>query len=205
MNLLFRPYLRYKFLNALFTGIVGGSIFTIYASLSPSIFSIGGILLALGMMGMAYLYHRLMRMEYFFRFSLVSELIMLGMVAYFLLFSSQPLTALVIYGAYQLSFILGGYLARAETHFAQKARIMGWIDIAKQQGHMSGLALSYGFYTLLGHFKITDAAAQVYLLHWLLFPLEGLIVVLLIRSFSRSGGGAMRDEIDTERIANRVL
>jgi putative membrane protein len=183
MKLSFRPYLRYKFLNALFTGMVGGSVFTIYASLSPSTFSIGGILLALGMMALAYVYHRLMNLRTFFRFTLATELIMLLMVGYYLLFSTHIMSALIIYVAYQLSFIFGGYLVRAETHFARHARVMGWIDVAKQQGSLSGLALSYGFYKLIEYYGITKASEQVYDLHFVLFTLECLIVVALLRAF----------------------
>lgn len=185
MHLSFRPYLRYKFFNALFTGMVGGSVFTIYATLSPSIFSIGGIVLALGMMGMAYFYHSLMTLRYFYTFTLATELMMLLMVGYYLLFSTHVLSALVIYSAYQLSFIFGGYLMRAETHFAVHVRIMGWIDIAKQQGSLSGLALSYGFYRVLEYYGITQARVQVYDLHYLLVGLEGVIIVCLMRSFGR--------------------
>jgi len=183
MYLSFRPYLRYKFFNALFTGMVGGSVFTIYATLSPATFSLGGIVLAVGMMGMAYFYHRLMRLRYFYLFTLATEVMMLLMVGYYLLFPTHILTALVIYSAYQLSFIFGGYLVRAETHFAVHVRIMGWIDIAKQQGSLAGLALSYGFYTLLEYFGITQAWMQVYDLHYLLLGLEGVIIIALIRSF----------------------
>ena len=185
LKLSFRPYLRYKFFNALFTGMVGGSVFTIYSSLSPSTFSIGGILLALGMMGMAYLYHRLMNLKYFFRFTLATELIMLLMVGYYLLLSSNLMSALIIYTAYQLSFIFGGYLVRAETHFARHARVMGWIDVAKQQGSLAGLALSYGFYKLIEHYGITNATEQVYDLHFVLFALEGMIIIALLRAFRR--------------------
>lgn len=185
MKLLFRPYLRYKFFNALFTGMVGGSVFTIYSSLSPSTFSAGGILLALGMMGMAYGYHRLMRLEHFFRFTLATEFIMFFMVGYFLLFPVDPATALIVYASYQLSFVFGGYLVRAETHFARHARLMGWMDVAKQQGSLSGLALSYGFYKLLEYYGTTLAAEQVYNLHYLLFALETIIIVSLLRSFRK--------------------
>lgn len=185
MKLLFRPYLRYKFFNALFTGMVGGSVFTIYASLSPSTFSIGGILLALGMMGMAYVYHHLMNVRTFFRFTLATELIMLLMVGYYLLFSTHIMSALIIYVAYQFSFIFGGYLVRAETHFAAHARVMGWIDVAKQQGSLAGLALSYGFYKLIEHYGVTKASDQVYDLHFLLFALEGMIIIALLLSFRK--------------------
>lgn len=166
--------------------MVGGSVFTIYASLPPSTFSIGGIILALGMMALAYIYHRLMTLKYFFRFTLATELIMLLMVGYYLLFSSNILSALIIYSAYQLSFIFGGYLVRAETHFARHARVMGWIDVAKQQGSLTGLALSYGFYKVLEYYGITLASEQVYALHILLFPLELIIIIYLLRSFRKN-------------------
>ncbi|MDP3586473.1 MAG: hypothetical protein Q8R58_00295 [Sulfuricurvum sp.] len=183
MKLLFHPYLRYKFFNSLFTGAVGGSVFTVYGSLNPSTFSIGGILLALGLMGMAYFYHYFMKLEHFFRFSLAAEVIMLVMIIYFLAFPAQILTALIVYGAYQLSFMFGGYLVRAETHFAKHARIMGWIDVVKQQGYLAGLLLSYGFYKSLEFYGITQAMTQVYWLHLFLLPLEIVIIVLLRRGF----------------------
>ena len=185
MKLLFRPYLRYKFFNALFTGMVGGSVFTIYSSLSPSTFSVGGIILALGMMALAYVYHRLMTLKYFYGFTLATELIMLLMVGYYLLFSTNLMSALIVYSAYQFSFIFGGYLVRAETHFARHARMMGWIDVAKQQGSLAGLALSYGFYKLLEHFGTYKSSTQVYDLHFVLLGLELLIIVCLILSFKK--------------------
>lgn len=188
MKLLFRPYIRYKFFNSLFTGMVGGSVFTIYGSLNPSTFSIGGVVLALGLMGMAYIYHHLMKLDRFFALSLIAEIVMLGMISFFLLFANHQLTALVIYGAYQLSFMLGGYLVRAETHFARKPRIMGWIDIAKQQGYLFGLILSYGFYKLLESYNIVRASDQVYWLHIGLLPLELLVIFLLVASFNSSRG-----------------
>lgn len=185
MKLLFRPYLRYKFVNSLFTGLLGGAAFTIYGSLSPSTFSLGGIVLALGLMVLAYGYHHLMKLEYFFRFSLTAELIMLFMIGFFILFPSLQTTALIIYGAYQLSFILGGYLVRAETHFARHARIMGWIDVVKQQGYLAGLLLSYAFYKLIDYYGISEAHTQVYYLHFPLFLIEMMVIVLLVRGFRK--------------------
>lgn len=185
MKLLFHPYLHYKFTNSLFTGLVGGAAFTIYGSLSPSTFSLGGIILALGLMGLAYGYHRLMKLEYFRNFSLAAELIMLVMIGFFILFPTYQTTALIIYSAYQISFILGGYLVRAETHFAKHARIMGWIDIVKQQGYLAGLTLSYGFYKLLEYYGISDAHTQVYYLHFPLFILEIIIIIFLLRGFKK--------------------
>ena len=185
MKLLFHPYLRYKFINSLFTGLLGGAAFTLYGSLSPSTFSLGGIILALGLMALAYTYHRLMKLEYFFRFSLAAEIIMLLMIGFFIFFPSLQTTAIIIYSAYQLSFILGGYLVRAETHFAKHARIMGWIDVVKQQGYLVGLLLSYTFYKWIDYYGINDAHTQVYYLHFPLFVIEVLVIVLLVRGFKR--------------------
>lgn len=183
MKLYFHPYLRYKFLNSLFTGIAGGSVFTIYGSLSPSTFSIGGIILAIGLMGMAYLYHHLMTLKRFFILSFAAEAVMLLMIGFFIIFSKYQTTALVVYGAYQLSFVFGGYLVRAETHFARKARIMGWIDITKQQGYLAGLLISYLFYKVLEWYTIVSPSDQVYWLHIGLFPLEMMITLFLVLSF----------------------
>lgn len=185
MRLIFRPYLHYKFTNSLFTGAVGGTVFTIYGSVSPSTFSLGGIILAFGLMGLAYQYHRLMKLTYFRSFSLAAEFIMLFMIAFFILFPAHQTTALIVYGAYQLSFMLGGYLVRAETHFAKHARIMGWIDVVKQQGYLAGLTLSYGFYKLLEYYNISDAHTQVYYLHFPLFVLEIVIILFLIKAFKK--------------------
>lgn len=185
MKILFHPYLRYKFLNSLFTGLLGGAVFTIYGDLSPSTFSLGGIILALGLMGLAYMYHRLMKLAYFRNFSLAAEFIMLFMIGFFILFPDHQTTALVVYSAYQLSFILGGYLIRAETHFARHARIMGWIDIVKQQGYLTGLLASYAFYKLIEYYGITNAHRQVYWLHFPLFFLEILVIVFLMRGFKK--------------------
>lgn len=185
MKLLFRPYLHYKFTNSLFTGLLGGTVFTIYGSLSPSTFSLGGIILALGLMGLAYGYHRLMKLEYFRNFSLAAEIIMLFMLGFFILFPTYQITALIVYSAYQLSFMLGGYLVRAETHFAKHARIMGWIDIVKQQGYLAGLTVSYGFYKLVEHYGIRDAHTQVYYLHFPLFILEIIVIAFLIKGFKK--------------------
>jgi len=90
---------------------------------------------------------------------------------------------LIIYAAYQLSFMFGGYLARAETYFARKVSIMGWIDVAKQQGYLAGLTLSYFFYKGCEHYAMTDAKTQVYALHFPLLVIEVLVIVLLVRGF----------------------
>lgn len=183
MKLNFRHYLTYKLVNSLFTGLVGGSIFTIYAQISPSVFSLGGIALALGLWGMALYYHRLMSEKRFFAISIFVEGVMFAMVGYFLLWSEYQHTALIVYIAYQLSFMMGGYIVRAESFFGKKGRLLGWIDAKKQQGYIAGLALSYLFYQLLENGGITAASQQVYYLHEVLFVLQGVVIFALWRAF----------------------
>ena len=105
------------------------------------------------------------------------------LVLYHVLKSKILYHLLIVYASYQLSFIMGGYLARAETHFAKKSHIMGWMDIAKQQGYLTGLAFSYGFYKLLEYQRIIQAVEQVYYLHYILLFIEIVIILSLFRAF----------------------
>ena len=67
-------YVLYKLINSLFLGISVGSIFTIYEPLEPSVFSIGGIILALGMLIIANQYHKILNATYFYHISIIVEL-----------------------------------------------------------------------------------------------------------------------------------
>ena len=82
-----KNFISYKFLNSLFMGVSIGSIFTIYNPLEPSVYSIGGIALALGMILVATQYHKILTVKYFYRISLLVELIILGVIISFLIFS----------------------------------------------------------------------------------------------------------------------
>ena len=53
-------FIRYKFFNSLFLGVSIGAIFTLYVPLEPSIYSLGGVILAMGMLLVARLYHYIM-------------------------------------------------------------------------------------------------------------------------------------------------
>jgi len=48
-NIKMVEFVKYKFTNSMFTGLSIGAIFTIYKPLSPIVFSIGGIVLAIFM------------------------------------------------------------------------------------------------------------------------------------------------------------
>ena len=65
----FSWFVTYKFLNSLFMGLSIGSVFTLYAPLSPATFSAGGIGLALATLIIATQYHRLFNRDWFFRLS----------------------------------------------------------------------------------------------------------------------------------------
>ena len=181
-----RAFISYKFFNSLFTGISIGSIFIIYTPLSPSVYSLGGIVLAALMLVVAMFYAKILNNHYFFRISLFVELVLLAMVVYFLLFSYSHQTALMIYIGYQLSFVFGSYLVRAETLALKKDKILTFVDVAKQAGYLIGLAISFLFYKVLEYrFGIIDNQLQVYNLHYLLVVVEVLIIYLLVKSFSK--------------------
>jgi hypothetical protein len=181
-----RAFISYKFFNSLFTGISVGSIFIIYTPLSPSVYSLGGIVLAALMLVVAMFYAKILNNHYFFRISLFVELVLLAMVVCFLLFSYSHQTALMIYIGYQLSFVFGSYLVRAETLALKKDKILTFVDVAKQAGYLIGLAISFLFYKVLEYrFGIIDNQIQVYNLHYLLVVVEVLIICLLVKSFSK--------------------
>ena len=53
----------YKFFNSLFLGTSIGSIFIIYSPLEPAIYSVGGIVLAFGLMAVASFYEKILKSE----------------------------------------------------------------------------------------------------------------------------------------------
>jgi len=179
-----RPYLWFKLLNSLFFGLSTGSVFVLYAPLKPSVYSLGGIVLALGLLVVAKFYERMMNRRVFFAITLMVESVTLVMVGYFLLFSYSHMTALFIYVSYQFTFIFGGYLVRVETVALGRAKIMSFVDVAKQKGYLTGMVLAYGFYKFLEWQGIGDKQEQVYILHFGLFALQIIIISLILKAFS---------------------
>lgn len=185
MRINLRSYLLYKLFNSLFLGLSVGSIFVIYTPLEPSIYSIGGILLALGMLFIAKFYEELMKMQIFFFITLLVELIVLGFVSFFLYFDYSYITALSVYAGYQLTFIFGNYLLRMETIVLKRSKLLSFVDVAKQKGYLIGLVLSYIFYKILEYFKIVEKQVQVYDLHIVLAVLQCMIIILILNSFKK--------------------
>ena len=183
-----RSFLHYKFLNSLFLGVSVGSIFTLYAPLEPSVYSLGGIVLALGMLFVAKLYHKILTIGYFFAILLLVETVILLAVIYFLLFSYSYTSAFLFYASYQFTFIFGSYLMRAETLFLKKRELLSLVDVAKQKGYLAGMLLSYLFYQLLEvAFAIANKEEQVYAMHFLLLITQLFIITFLVKSFNKKG------------------
>ncbi len=181
-----RNFLRYKFFNSLFFGLSVGSLFTIYAPLDPSIFSVGGIVLAVGLLAIATLYEKILTLRWFFRITLFVELVVLAMILFFLAHPYGTTTALLIYSGYQLTFMFGSYLVRAETLIVRKKKLLGWLDIFKQSGYLAGLVVSFVFYQLLElGWGISTHQAKVYSLHWLLLLDETVVLYYIFKSFRK--------------------
>ena len=181
-----RNFIKYKFFNSLFLGTSIGSIFTIYTPLEPSVYSIGGIILAVGMLIVATLYSKILNINYFYKISLFVELVILSVIIAFLLFSFNYQIALLVYIGYQITFMFGSYLMRGETLILKKDRILTLVDMAKQFGYLVGLLLSYLFYKAIEYqFQIIDNQSQVFYIHYLLLLIELLVIIFLIRSFEK--------------------
>jgi len=178
-------FIRYKFFNSLFLGVSVGAIFTLYTPLNPSIYSIGGILLALGMLLVSRLYNHILTAQWFFRISLFVEVVLLLAILYFLLYQYNYQTALIMYIGYQVTFVFGSYLIRVETLLLKKERLLTKVDTAKQLGYLVGMGISYGFYKLLALQHITQNQEQVYLLHYLLAFIECMVIILIYKSFRK--------------------
>ena len=178
-------FILYKWFNSLFLGVSIGSVFTIYEPLEPSVYSLGGIALAAAMIIVAKFYHKILNVYFFFRLSLAVELIVMLMLIAFLIFSYSYQTALLIYIGYQITFVFGSYLVRAETLVFKEDHVLTKIDMAKQIGYLVGMAVSYGFYKGVENFELSsDKQEQVYYIHFLLVAIELIVITLLWKAFN---------------------
>jgi hypothetical protein len=166
-------------------GLSVGAIFTLYAPLEPSIYSLGGVLLAIGMLIVARFYHTILNADWFFRISLFVEVVLLLAMLYFLYASYNYQTALILYIGYQVTFVFGNYLIRAETLLLKTDTLLTKLDTVKQIGYLLGMGLAYLFYKILAHYGIDDHQTQVYDLHFLLIAVELVVIILIVKSFRR--------------------
>jgi len=178
-------FIRYKFFNSLFLGLSVGAIFTLYAPLEPSIYSLGGVFLALAMLLVARLYNYILNATWFFRISLFVEVVLLLAILYFLYHAYSYQTALLMYIGYQITFIFGSYLVRAETLLLKTDTLLTKLDTAKQLGYLLGMGISYVFYKVVNLYGIESNQTQVYDLHFLLLTIEVMVIILILKSFKK--------------------
>ncbi len=183
MQLTLRPYLWYKLLNSLFFGLAVGSIFVLYTPLEPSIFSLGGIGLAVGLLVVAKVYEKMMNLLVFYRITLLVELLALLIVVSFLVFQYSYNNVLFIYISYQLTFVFGNYLMRMETLALKRTSLLSFADVIKQKGYLAGMVLSYVFYKVIEFFGITNKESQVYYLHIGLLVIQIVIIFFVFKAF----------------------
>ena len=178
MELSRKYFLLYKFFNSSFTGLSIGILFTIYKPLEdPSIYSLGGIILASSMLLLAIFYEKLLNIKSFFTISFIVEIAMLISLLVFLILKTSFISALLIYCIYQFTFIFGGYLVRAETLVAKEKEFLAKIDILKQTGYLIGLAFSFLFYKTMEHvYLISAPISQIKILHYILILLQLTII-----------------------------
>lgn len=177
-------FLSYKLLNSLFLGLSIGTVFVIYSPLSPAVFSAGGIGLAIGTLLIATQYQRLFNVLWFYRISLLVELVILAGIVGVLLYPVNTPLALFIYLGYQLTFAFGSYLVRCETQLLPEKRRLAQLDMAKQVGYLVGMGISWGFYeTIESIWAVAERTDQVTLMHQPLLVLELAIVGTLIMAF----------------------
>ncbi len=109
---------------------------------------------------------------------------MLFLVIFFLIKPYNYISALIIYSGYQITFMFGSYLIRAETLIGKKRKMFTFFDSAKQMGYLVGLGMSYLFYKFLEFvFFIKDHNEQVYLLHYILLICQFCVIYYIFISF----------------------
>ena len=179
-------FIRYKFLNSLFLGLSVGAVFVLYTPLSPAVFSAGGLGLAVGTLIVATQYRRILAPAWFFRLSLLVELITLSGVAAVLILPIEAPLALFVYIGYQITFSLGNYLVRCETLLMVAVDQLRQLDVAKQAGYLLGMAVAWALYMGLERWAgLTSEAAQVVSLHWLLLGVEVSVLIALWQAFNK--------------------
>ncbi|CAA6806923.1 MAG: Putative membrane protein [uncultured Campylobacterales bacterium] len=185
MKIDFNNYLVYKFLNSLFAGVSIGAIFTIYAPIKdPYIYSIGGIALGFGLLAVAFFYEKILNIKAYLFISLLVEVLIFLTIVVILVFKYSYINALFVYIGYQVSFIFGSYLTRAETIILNNAKKLSLIDIYKQMGYLIGMFCSFVFYKLAQTlYNINSSENQVYYIHFVFLTLQILIIIFLLRAF----------------------
>ena len=179
-----RAYIYYKLLNSFFLGLSVGVVFFIYTPLEPSVFSIGGVFLAVGLLVIAKIYEKIINYKTFFQISFGIEILMLIMILVFIIFASSYTSAFIIYLGYQITFMFGSYLIRAETYFLNRKKLLSFVDVAKQIGYLVGMIFSFLFYKVLEFLEISNEG-QVLDVHFLMLITEVFIILYILKGFRK--------------------
>lgn len=180
-----RFYLAYKLLNSLFLGASLGTIFIIYTPLNPKVYSIGGIALALGAWILTFFYTKILQVKPYCTILLCLEVVPFLYLFAYLLFPNTLFGALLIYTLYQITFIFGDYLGRAETLIFTHKTILSKLDKRKQLGYLLGLLIAFCFYGILEFFGILQKELQIYYIHFLLLLLQCTLFLTLVCAFKK--------------------
>ena len=90
-----------------------------------------------------------------------------------------------MYIGYQITFVFGSYLIRAETLLLKTDTLLTKLDTAKQLGYLLGMGVSYIFYKVVKAYGIESNQVQVYDLHFLLLGIEVIVIILILKSFKK--------------------
>ena len=166
-------FIRYKFLNSLFLGLSVGAVFVLYTPLSPAVFSAGGLGLALGTLIVATQYRRILVPVWFFRLSLLVELITLSGVAAVLILPIELTVRAVRLHR------LPNYLLSRELSGALRDATDGCCRSAAATGHRKTRQAIYLAWQWHGRsipawntWPVTEEKRKVVSLHWLLLGVE---------------------------------
>tara|TARA_Y100000746_G_scaffold227878_1_gene235142 strand:+ start:755 stop:1339 length:585 start_codon:yes stop_codon:yes gene_type:complete len=182
-----RNFIKYKFLNSLFLGISIGTYVIQYKPLKIDDFPVMGIFFAILAIPIAMFYSKIMTINYFYKFSLFVEVLMVVWIIGFLTEPYSYQIALLIYIFRQITFLFGDFLYRAETIFIQKTEILSKIDVIKQIGNISGMIISVIFYKILENkYLIIENNTKVYYVHFLLLIIQSTILFFLVKSFEKN-------------------
>ena len=142
MTISHRIYLVFKFFNSMFSGLSIGTVFVIYAPLNPSVYSVGGILLAVATMVIATFYTKLIQVEYLLNFFMCWNCNFdnyFGCTNIFI----EPTGCIHCLHRLSNNIFFGSYLVRCETLLLGSKKFLSKVDIFKQLGYLMGLGISH--------------------------------------------------------------
>ena len=130
-------------------------------------------------------YSRILNIPSYFKILLFIEITTIFIVLIYILFPNQFFGSLIIYVAYQILFMFGGYSLRAETLFLRRVKVLSTLDSLKQIGYLAGLIVATFIYGVLEIMDISDKVEQIYMVHFLLLLFQVVVIYYLVMSFKK--------------------